>query len=54
MLKCKNATLTPEGGVSMVWINLQDPTEKYEIYIPPETAEAIIYYDNFLEENKKE
>ena len=55
MLKCKSATLTPNGGINTVWEDDKDPTQKYEICIPPETAEAYVYYSNWAEEyNKKE
>ena len=55
MLKCKSATLTPEGGINTVWEDNKDPTKKYEISIPPETAEAFIDYSNWAEEhNEKE
>ena len=55
MLKCKSATLTPDGGISTVWEDSKDPTKKYEISIPPETAEAFIDYSNWVEKhNEKE
>lgn len=54
MLKCKSATLTPNGGINTVWEDSKDPTRKYEICIPPETAEAYIDYSNWAKENKKE
>ena len=55
MLKCKSATLTPNGGINTVWEDNKDPTKKYEISIPPETAEAFINHSNWAEEhNEKE
>lgn len=51
MLKCKSATLTPDGGISTVWEDSKDPTKKYEISIPPKTAEAFIDYSNWAEKN---
>ena len=54
MLKWKSATLTPDGGISTVWEDSKDPTKKYEIYIPPETAEAYIDYSNWTKENNGE
>lgn len=54
MLKCKSATLTPKGGVNTVWEDNKDPTKKYEICIPPETAEAFVNYPNRVKENEKE
>lgn len=55
MLKCKSATLTPDGGISTVWEDRKDPTKKYEISISPKTAEAFIDYSNWAEEhNEKE
>ena len=54
MLKCKSATLTPNGGINTVWEDNKDPTKKYEICIPPETAEAYVDYSNWVEENEKE
>lgn len=54
MLKCKSATLTPNGGINTVWEDSKDPTKKYEICIPPETAEAYVDYSNWVEENEKE
>lgn len=53
-LKCKSATLTPEGGINTVWEDIKDPTKKYEISIPPETAEAIIDYEEWAKEDEKE
>ena len=46
MLKCKSATLTSEGGINTVWEDSKDPTKKYEICFPPETAEAFVDYSN--------
>ena len=57
MLKCKSATLTPDGGINTVWEDNKDPTNKYEISIPPETAEAFVDYSNTVlaeEHNEKE
>lgn len=55
MLKCKSATLTPKGGINTVWEDDKDPTKKYEICIPPETAEAFVNYPNWAKEhNEKE
>lgn len=54
MLKCKSATLTPEGGINTVWEDNKDPTKKYEICFPPEIAEAYIDYSNWVKENEKE
>lgn len=55
MLKCKSATLTPNGGINTVWEDRKDPTKKYEISISPKTAEAFIDYSNWAEEhNEKE
>ena len=54
MLKCKSATLMPNGGINTVWEDSKDPTKKYEICIPPETAEAYIDYSNWAKENEKE
>lgn len=54
MLKCKSATLTSEGGINTVWEDNKDPTKKYEISIPPETAEAFIDYSNWAKENNEE
>ena len=53
-LKCKSATLTPDGGINTVWEDSKDSTKKYEISIPPETAEAIVDYEDFVKENEKE
>lgn len=53
-LKCKSATLTPDGGINTVWEDSKDPTRKYEISIPPETAEAIVDYEDFVTEDEKE
>ena len=53
-LKCKSATLTPEGGINTVWEDTKDPTKKYEISIPPETAEAIVDYEEWAKEDEKE
>lgn len=57
MLRCKSATLTPDGGINTVWEDNKDPTKKYEISIPPETAEAFVDYSNTVlaeEHNEKE
>lgn len=54
MLKCKSATLTTKGGINTVWEDDKDPTKKYEICFPPETAEAFVNYSNWVEENEKE
>ena len=54
MLKCKSATLTSKGGINTVWEDDKDPTKKYEICFPPETAEAFVNYSNWVEENEKE
>ena len=53
-LRCKSATLTPEGGINTVWEDIKDPTKKYEISIPPETAEAIVDYEDFVKQDEKE
>lgn len=53
-LKCKSATLTPNGGISTMWEDNKDPTKKYEISIPPETAEAFIDYSNWEKEKENE
>ena len=52
-LKCKSATLTPDGGISTMWEDSKDMTIKYEIIIDPATAEAYIDYSNWAKENKK-
>lgn len=55
MLKCKSATLTSKGGINTVWEDDKDPTKKYEICFPPETAEAFVDYSNWTKEhNEKE
>lgn len=54
MLKCKSATLTQNGGINTVWEDDKDPTKKYEICFPPETAEAFVDYSNWVKENEKE
>ena len=54
MLKCKSATLTTEGGISMVWEDSKDETSKWEIVIEPETAEALIDYAKWERENNEE
>ena len=51
MLKCKSATLTTDGGISMVWEDSKDETSKWEIVIEPETAEALIDYAKWEKEN---
>ena len=53
-LKCKSATLTPDGGISTVWEDSRDITAKYEIIINPEIAECYIDYYNCAKENEKE
>ena len=54
MLKCKSATLTTEGGISMVWEDSKDETLKWELVIEPETAEALIDYAKWEKEIKKD
>ena len=54
MMKCKSAVFTPEGGIKTVWEDTKDPLKKYEIEIPPATAEGWIDYDNFPKSHKKE
>ena len=54
MLKCKSATLTTDGGINTVWEDNKDPTKKYEICIPPETAEAFVDYSKWAEEHNEE
>ncbi len=54
MLKCKSATLTIDGGINTVWEDNKDPTKKYEICIPSETAEALIDYEKWGKEIKKD
>ena len=54
MLKCKSATLTTDGGISMGWEDSKDETSKWEIVIEPETAEALIDYVKWEKENNKE
>lgn len=54
MLRCKSATLTTEGGINTVWEDNKDTAKKYEICIPPETAEAYIDYSNWAKENDEE
>ena len=54
MLKCKSATLTSEGGINTVWEDNKDPTKKYEICFPPETAEDFVDYSNWAKENNEE
>ena len=51
MIKCKSATLSPDGGIHTMWEDDKDPLKKYEIIISPQTAQEIINYDN---ENKRE
>lgn len=51
-LKCRSATLTPEGGISTMWEDSKDNSVKYEIIINPETAEAYIDYSNWVKEQK--
>lgn len=53
MLKCKSATLTVDGGISMVWEDSKDETSKWEIVIEPETAEALIDYYRLAKWGKK-
>lgn len=52
-LKCKSATLTPDGGINTVWEDSKDPTKKYEISIPPKTAEAFVDYEEWVKENEE-
>ena len=54
MLKCKSATLTPDGGISTMWEDSRDTTAKYEIIIDPETAECYIDYYNWEKERENE
>lgn len=54
MLKCKSATLTPDGGISTVWEDSKDTNVKYEIIIDPKIAEAYIDYANLVKGNVKE
>ena len=54
MLKCKSATLTSKGGINTVWEDDKDPTKKYEICFPPETAEAFVDYSNWTKESEEE
>lgn len=54
MLRCKSATLTLDGGINTMWEDNKDPTKKYEICIPPETAEAYVDYSNWTKENNEE
>ena len=51
-LKCKSATLRPNGGISTMWEDSKDTTTKYEIIIDPETAQAYIDYSNWGEEQR--
>ena len=53
MLKCKSATLTTDGGISMVWEDSKDETSKWELVIEPETAEALIDYVKWEKENNE-
>ena len=53
MLKCKSATLTTDGGISMVWEDLKDETSKWEIVIEPETAKAFVEYENWKKEKMR-
>ena len=53
MLKCKSATLTVDGGISMVWEDSKDETSKWELIIEPETAEAFIDYAKWRKEIKR-
>ena len=53
MLKCKSATLTVDGGISMVWEDSRDETSKWELIIEPETAEAFIDYAKWRKEIKR-
>ena len=41
-LKCKSATLTPNGGISTVWEDSRNTTTKYEIVISPDAMERFI------------
>lgn len=54
MLKCKSATLTPNGGISTMWEDSRDETAKYEIIIDPEIAECYIDYYNWEHEKESE
>ena len=53
MLKCKSATLTTDGGVNTVWEDSKDETSKWEIVIKPVTAEALIDYVKWENENNE-
>ena len=53
MLKCKSATLTTDGGVSMVWEDSKDETSEWEIVIEPETAKAFVDYANWRKEKMR-
>lgn len=53
-LKCKSATLTPDGGISTMWEDSRDVTAKYEIIINPEIAEYYINYYNCEKEKESE
>ena len=54
MLKCKSATLTTDGGISTVWEDSKDETSKWELVIPPETAEAYVDYSKWAEKHNEE
>lgn len=41
-LKCKSATLRPNGGISTMWEDSRDTTTKYEIVIDPDEVERFI------------
>ena len=53
VLKCKSATLTIDGGISMVWGDSKDETSEWELVIKPETAEAFIEYAEWRKEIKR-
>ena len=53
-LKCKSATLTPDGGISTMWEDSRDATAKYEIIIDPKIAECYIDYYNWAKEKENE
>lgn len=54
MLKCKSATLRPNGGISTIWEDSKDTTITYEIIISPEAAQAYIDYSDCVEEYNEE
>lgn len=51
-LKCKSATLMPDGGISTTWEDSRDTTAKYEIIIDPEIAKCYIDYYNWEKEQR--